>query len=175
MAQNTVWKIRKTPIGSPLKSPSASASVVGLKNPFIPMKMCIRDRVAGLQEEKEELAEIVDFLKSPGKYTQVGARIPKGVLLEGPPGTGKTLLARAIAGEAGVPFFTCLLYTSCNPSCLSGKILEDHQFVLPLRKGMDSCKKCRKTFTFCRTDRRKKAVFAESVCVSDIAFGFLRF
>ena len=63
----------------------------------------------------------------------------------------------------------------CNPSCLSGKILEDHQFVLPLRKGMDSCKKCRKTFTFCRTDRRKKAVFAESVCVSDIAFGFLRF
>ena len=63
-------------------------------------------QVAGLQEEKEELAEIVDFLKSPGKYTQVGARIPKGVLLEGPPGTGKTLLARAIAGEAGVPFFT---------------------------------------------------------------------
>lgn len=63
-------------------------------------------QVAGLQEEKEELAEIVDFLKSPGKYTQVGARIPKGVLLEGPPGTGKTLLARAIAGEAGVPSFT---------------------------------------------------------------------
>ena len=63
-------------------------------------------QVAGLQEEKEELAEIVDFLKSPGKYTQVGARIPKGVLLVGPPGTGKTLLARAIAGEAGVPFFT---------------------------------------------------------------------
>ena len=63
-------------------------------------------QVAGLQEEKEELAEIVDFLKNPGKYTQVGARIPKGVLLEGPPGTGKTLLARAIAGEAGVPFFT---------------------------------------------------------------------
>ena len=63
-------------------------------------------QVAGLQEEKEELAEIVDFLKQPGKYTQVGARIPKGVLLEGPPGTGKTLLARAVAGEAGVPFFT---------------------------------------------------------------------
>ena len=62
--------------------------------------------VAGLQEEKEELAEIVDFLKSPKKYVQVGARIPKGVLLEGPPGTGKTLLAKAIAGEAGVPFFT---------------------------------------------------------------------
>jgi len=62
--------------------------------------------VAGLQEEKEELAEIVDFLKSPKKYVQVGARIPKGVLLEGPPGTGKTLLAKAVTGEAGVPFFT---------------------------------------------------------------------
>lgn len=62
--------------------------------------------VAGLQEEKGELAEIVDFLKSPKKYVQVGARIPKGVLLEGPPGTGKTLLAKAVAGEAGVPFFT---------------------------------------------------------------------
>lgn len=64
------------------------------------------DDVAGLQEEKEELEEIIDFLKDPGKYTQVGARIPKGVLLEGPPGTGKTLLAKAVAGEAGVPFFS---------------------------------------------------------------------
>lgn len=63
-------------------------------------------KVAGLQEEKEELEEIVDFLKSPKKYIQVGARIPKGVLLVGPPGTGKTLLAKAVAGEAGVPFFT---------------------------------------------------------------------
>ena len=62
--------------------------------------------VAGLKEEKEDLEEIVDFLKAPGKYTKVGARIPKGVLLEGPPGTGKTLLAKAIAGEAGVPFFS---------------------------------------------------------------------
>ena len=62
--------------------------------------------VAGLQEEKEELEEIVDFLRAPKKYTQLGARIPKGVLLVGPPGTGKTLLAKAIAGEAGVPFFS---------------------------------------------------------------------
>ena len=64
------------------------------------------ENVAGLKEEKEELEEIVDFLKNPAKYTKLGARIPKGVLLEGPPGTGKTLLARAVAGEAGVPFFS---------------------------------------------------------------------
>ena len=62
--------------------------------------------VAGLEEEKEDLEEIVDFLKEPQKYTQVGARIPKGVILVGPPGTGKTLLAKAVAGEAGVPFFS---------------------------------------------------------------------
>jgi len=63
-------------------------------------------KVAGLEEEKEDLAEIVDFLKNPDKYIAVGARIPKGVLLVGPPGTGKTLLAKAVAGEAGVPFFS---------------------------------------------------------------------
>ena len=68
-------------------------------------KITLKD-VAGLKEEKEELQEIVDFLREPSKFTKVGARIPKGVLLEGPPGTGKTLLAKAIAGEANVPFFS---------------------------------------------------------------------
>ena len=68
-------------------------------------KITFKD-VAGLEEEKEDMAEIVDFLKNPKKYSALGARIPKGVLLEGPPGTGKTLLAKAVAGEAGVPFFS---------------------------------------------------------------------
>ena len=71
-----------------------------------PAKRITFAKVAGLKEEKEELEEIVDFLRAPGKYTKLGARIPKGVLLVGPPGTGKTLLAKAIAGEAGVPFFS---------------------------------------------------------------------
>ena len=68
-------------------------------------KVTFKD-VAGLEEEKEDLEEVVDFLKDPQKYTKVGARIPKGVILVGPPGTGKTLLAKAVAGEAGVPFFS---------------------------------------------------------------------
>ncbi|MBW4690965.1 MAG: ATP-dependent zinc metalloprotease FtsH4 [Lyngbya sp. HA4199-MV5] len=70
-----------------------------------PGKVTFAD-VAGVEEAKAELVEIVDFLKAPGRYTQIGARIPKGVLLVGPPGTGKTLLAKAVAGEAGVPFFS---------------------------------------------------------------------
>ncbi len=80
------------------KSPAKLATDMGKKVTFA--------NVAGLEEEKEELSEIVDFLKDPKKYTALGARIPKGVILTGPPGTGKTLLAKAIAGEAGVPFFS---------------------------------------------------------------------
>jgi len=77
-----------------------------LKNPVQNGKKTTFAEVAGADEEKEELAEVVDFLKYPKKFTELGARIPKGVLLMGPPGTGKTLLARAVAGEAGVPFFS---------------------------------------------------------------------
>ena len=68
-------------------------------------KVTFKD-VAGLEEAKEEVVEVVDFLKNPKKYTRLGGKIPKGVLLVGPPGTGKTLLAKSVAGEAGVPFFS---------------------------------------------------------------------
>ena len=71
--------------------------------------------VAGADEAIEELGEIKDFLQNPARFQAIGAKIPKGVLLFGPPGTGKTLLARAVAGEAGVPFYSCLLYTSPSP------------------------------------------------------------
>ena len=77
-----------------------------IKNTSDEKRMTTFDDVAGADEEKEELAEVVEFLKAPEKYNKLGARIPKGVLLVGPPGTGKTLLARAVAGEAGVPFFS---------------------------------------------------------------------
>ena len=68
---------------------------------------CLSLLLQGVEQAKLELQEVVDFLKNPDKYTQLGAKIPKGCLLVGPPGTGKTLLAKAIAGEAGVPFFAC--------------------------------------------------------------------
>ena len=99
-----VFMIMNRPSGANAKAMNFGRNRAKMTNPSD--KKITFAQVAGLQEEKEELEEIVDFLKSPKKYIQVGARIPKGVLLVGPPGTGKTLLAKAVAGEAGVPFFT---------------------------------------------------------------------
>lgn len=78
------------------------------KNVVINKRFTFKD-VAGADEEKEEMSELIDFLKNPRKYAAMGARIPKGILLYGPPGTGKTLLAKAVAGEAGVPFLLLLV------------------------------------------------------------------
>ena len=78
--------------------------LVKVRYPLCPHDCCC---LQGVEQAKLELQEVVDFLKNPDKYTQLGAKIPKGCLLVGPPGTGKTLLAKAIAGEAGVPFFAC--------------------------------------------------------------------
>ncbi|MBQ8804490.1 MAG: ATP-dependent zinc metalloprotease FtsH [Tyzzerella sp.] len=99
-----VFMMMNRPTGANAKAMNFGRNRAKMTNPSD--KHITFAQVAGLQEEKEELEEIVDFLKSPKKYIQVGARIPKGVLLVGPPGTGKTLLAKAVAGEAGVPFFT---------------------------------------------------------------------
>ena len=92
--------------GSNAKMMNFGKSRARMTSPDDNNKKITFDNVAGLEEEKEDLVEVVDFLKSPQKYTKVGARIPKGVILVGPPGTGKTLLAKAVAGEAGVPFFS---------------------------------------------------------------------
>lgn len=99
-----VFMLMNRPTGANAKAMNFGRNRAKMSNPSD--KHVTFSQVAGLQEEKEELEEIVDFLKSPKKYMEVGARIPKGVLLVGPPGTGKTLLAKAVAGEAGVPFFT---------------------------------------------------------------------
>ena len=98
--------IMKNMVGGGLGGKEMSFGKAKIKNTNDEKRKTTFDDVAGADEEKEELAEVVEFLKAPEKYNKLGARIPKGVLLVGPPGTGKTLLARAVAGEAGVPFFS---------------------------------------------------------------------
>ena len=99
------WLLLMNPNQGGNKSMNFGKSKARMLNTNDPKSKLTFKDVAGIDEEKEELSEIVDFLKSPKKFTDMGARIPKGVLLVGPPGTGKTLLAKAVAGEAGVPFF----------------------------------------------------------------------
>ena len=98
------------------KSMSFGKSRARMINPTDKNRITFED-VAGVDEEKEELEEIVEFLRSPRKFTEMGARIPKGVLLVGHPGTGKTLLAKAVAGEAGVPFFFISRFRLCRDVC----------------------------------------------------------
>lgn len=100
------WVLIMKKMGGGLGGKEMSLGKAKIKNTNDEKRKTTFDDVAGADEEKEELAEVVEFLKAPEKYNKLGARIPKGVLLVGPPGTGKTLLARAVAGEAGVPFFS---------------------------------------------------------------------
>lgn len=100
------WVLIMKKMGGGLGGKEMSFGKAKIKNTNDEKRKTTFDDVAGADEEKEELAEVVEFLKAPEKYNKLGARIPKGVLLVGPPGTGKTLLARAVAGEAGVPFFS---------------------------------------------------------------------
>lgn len=100
------WVFIMKKLGGGLGGKEMSFGKAKIKNTNDEKRKTTFDDVAGADEEKEELAEVVEFLKAPEKYNKLGARIPKGVLLVGPPGTGKTLLARAVAGEAGVPFFS---------------------------------------------------------------------
>ena len=101
-----IWYLSRQMKGAGMQAFTFGRSMARLINPEDQVQRVTFKDVAGAKEAKEELTEIVDFLKNPKKFIQIGARIPKGVLLMGAPGTGKTLLARAVAGEAGVPFFS---------------------------------------------------------------------